>query len=234
MKVLLIDDDQELCQLLQQYLAKEEIDAQLCHTGDQGLQQALEGNFDAIILDIMMPVMDGLQVLTELRKKSNVPVLMLTAKGDEMDRITGLEIGADDYLPKPCNPRELLARLRAVLRRGHDLVATETATTSSKIIEVDDIQIDHDLHQVERQGELLDLTVTEYSILTVLLQARGKVIEKNDLAEKAMSRPLTLFDRSLDMHLSNLRKKLGAHPDGSARIKTVRGVGYMYIEASAS
>ena len=152
---------------------------------------------------------------------------MLTAKGDEMDRIVGLEIGADDYLPKPCNPRELIARLRAVLRRSQP----EPVTKNADVIRIDELEINHSQHHVLKNNEPLELTVTEYNILNTLVSHLGNVVEKNQLAEEAMSRSLTLFDRSLDMHLSNLRKKLGVHDDGQTRIKTIRGVGYMYVAA---
>lgn len=225
MKILLVDDDQELCELLVRYLQREGVSVDQVHTGTEGLQKGLAGSYDAMVLDIMLPGMTGLEVLTELRKTSNLPVVMLTAKGDEMDRIVGLEVGADDYLPKPCNPRELLARLRAVLRRAKRI----TPPVEEVVIKIDELEIDHSLHQVKKDNQVLELTVTEYNILNTLINHLGKVVEKNQLAEEAMSRSLTLFDRSLDMHLSNLRKKLGAHADGQARIKTIRGVGYMYV-----
>ncbi len=230
MKILLVDDDQELCELLARYLQREGIESDQVHTGPEGLEQGLAQSYDAMVLDIMLPGMSGLEVLTELRKKSDLPVVMLTAKGDEMDRIVGLEVGADDYLPKPCNPRELLARLRAVLRRSQN---DNPATDNDDIIHIDELVIDHSQHQVLKNKEPLELTVTEYNILNTLVSHLGKVVEKNQLAEEAMSRSLTLFDRSLDMHLSNLRKKLGMHDDGQTRIKTIRGVGYMYVTAEA-
>lgn len=231
MKILLVDDDQELCELLAHYLEREGVETDLVHTGPEGLEKGLSNNYDAMVLDIMLPGMTGLEVLAELRNKSNIPVVMLTAKGDEMDRILGLEIGADDYLPKPCNPRELLARLRAVLRRSK--ASKEEATANDGIIRIDELEIDHSQHQVLKNKQALELTVTEYNILNALISHLGKVVEKNQLAEEAMSRSLTLFDRSLDMHLSNLRKKLGLHADGKTRIKTIRGVGYMYVTADA-
>lgn len=230
MKILLVDDDQELCELLARYLQREGISVDLVHTGPEGLEQAQTEAYDAVVLDIMLPGMTGLEVLTALRKKSQIPVVMLTAKGDEMDRIVGLEIGADDYLPKPCNPRELIARLRAVLRRAQPDTSVKI---SNEVITIDELEIDHGQHHVLKNNEPLELTVTEYNILNTLVSHLGKVVEKNQLAEEAMSRSLTLFDRSLDMHLSNLRKKLGAHDDGQARIKTIRGVGYMYVSAQA-
>jgi DNA-binding response OmpR family regulator len=229
MKILLVDDDQELCDLLARYLQREGIETDLVHTGPDGLQQALAQTYDAMVLDIMLPGMTGLEVLTELRKKSQLPVVMLTAKGDEMDRIVGLEIGADDYLPKPCNPRELIARLRAVLRRSQ----SDSTAQNDDVIRIDELEIDHSQHHVLKNNEPLELTVTEYNILNTLISHLGKVVEKNQLAEEAMSRSLTLFDRSLDMHLSNLRKKLGVHDDGQTRIKTIRGIGYMYVAAQA-
>jgi DNA-binding response OmpR family regulator len=227
MKILLVDDDQELCELLARYLQREGIEVDQVHTGSEGLQQGLAQSYDAMVLDVMMPGMNGLEVLTELRKTSQLPVVMLTAKGDEMDRIVGLEIGADDYLSKPCNPRELIARLRAVLRRTKADVLVDTRD----VIHIDELEIDHGQHHVLKNDEPLELTVTEYNILNTLVSHLGKVVEKNQLAEEAMSRSLTLFDRSLDMHLSNLRKKLGSHQDGQTRIKTIRGVGYMYVAA---
>ena len=227
MKILLVDDDQELCELLARYLQREGIEVDQVHTGSEGLQQGLAQSYDAMVLDVMMPGMNGLEVLTELRKTSQLPVVMLTAKGDEMDRIVGLEIGADDYLSKPCNPRELIARLRAVLRRTKADVLVDTRD----VIHIDELEIDHGQHHVLKNDKALELTVTEYNILNTLVSHLGKVVEKNQLAEEAMSRSLTLFDRSLDMHLSNLRKKLGSHENGQARIKTIRGVGYMYVTA---
>jgi two-component system response regulator CpxR len=230
MKILLVDDDQELCELLARYLQREGIEVDQVHTGPEGLQRGLAQPYDAMVLDVMMPGMTGLEVLTELRKKSQLPVVMLTAKGDEMDRIVGLEIGADDYLPKPCNPRELIARLRAVLRRSQP----DSSAKNDDVIRIDELEIDHSQHHVLKNNEPLELTVTEYNILNTLVSHLGKVVEKNHLAEEAMSRSLTLFDRSLDMHLSNLRKKLGTHDDGQVRIKTIRGVGYMYVTGQAN
>lgn len=228
MNVLLVDDDQELCGLLAQFLTREGIAVDQVHTGAEGLRKASDEKYDAMVLDIMLPEMNGLEVLSALRSEKNpVPVIMLTARGDEADRIQGLEIGADDYLPKPCNPRELIARLRAIHRRttAHESIDEETPA----VVQIDELVIDHSRHHVTKQGEALELTVTEYNILNVLVKNRGKVVEKNRLAEEAMSRSLTLFDRSLDMHLSNLRKKTGPHSGGQPRIKTIRGVGYMYV-----
>jgi two-component system response regulator CpxR len=223
MNILLVDDDEELCALLRRYLERELFKVTALHTADEGLTEALSGRYQAVVLDIMLPGGNGLEILAGIRKRSELPVIMLTAKGDEMDRIEGLEIGADDYIPKPCNPRELSARLRSILRRGR------SNAVASSSVQLDELTIDFDQHQVSRDGEVIDLTVTEFNILSVLARDAGKVVDKNRLAEQSMQRSLTLFDRSLDMHLSNLRKKLGPNRDGEARIKTIRGVGYMYI-----
>ncbi|MGB0503099.1 MAG: response regulator transcription factor [Thalassolituus sp.] len=222
MNILLVDDDTELTALLTRYLERELFKVTAVHTAEEGLEEALSGRYQAVVLDVMLPGGNGIEILASIRTRSEVPVLMLTAKGDEIDRIEGLEVGADDYIPKPCNPRELSARLRSILRRGR------STDVISPVLEIDDLVIDFEQHKVQRQGEELDLTVTEFNILAVLLREAGKVVDKNRLAEQSMQRSLTMFDRSLDMHLSNLRKKLGPMADGSPLIKTVRGVGYMY------
>lgn len=222
MNILLVDDDQELCALLKRYLERELFQVEVAHDAEAGLAEALSGKYQAVILDIMLPGGNGLEILRTLRSRSHLPVLMLTAKGDEMDRIEGLEIGADDYLAKPCNPRELSARLRSILRRGRP------SAIASEQLQVDDLLIDFGQHQVFRDGTSLDLTLTEFNILSTLARESGKIIEKNHLAEQSLQRSLTLFDRSLDMHLSNLRKKIGANSKGEPRIRTVRGLGYMY------
>ncbi|MEK9711440.1 MAG: response regulator transcription factor [Thalassolituus sp.] len=228
MNILLVDDDTELTALLTRYLERELFKITAVHTAEEGLSEALSGRYQAVILDVMLPGGSGIDILGQIRTRSDVPVLMLTAKGDEMDRIEGLETGADDYIPKPCNPRELSARLRSILRRGR------SADVSSAILELDDLVIDFEKHTVARNGNELELTVTEFNILGVLARESGKVVDKNRLAEQSMQRSLTLFDRSLDMHLSNLRKKLGNAPDGAQRIKTIRGVGYMFQTGQAS
>ena len=222
MNILLVDDDLELCELLKRYLERELFKVTLVHDARNGLEEALTGKYQAVILDVMLPGGNGVEILRAIRQRSDLPVLMLTAKGDEMDRIEGLEIGADDYMPKPANPRELAARLRSVLRRNR------TADVADTNIELDELMINLDQHQVSREGNVLDLTATEFNILCVLAREAGKVVEKNRLAEQSMQRSLTLYDRSLDMHLSNLRKKLGPNRNGDQRIKTVRGIGYIY------
>jgi two-component system response regulator CpxR len=185
----------------------------------------LSGNYDLAILDVMMPKLNGFDVLRNLRAKSGLPVLMLTARGDDMERIVGLEIGADDYLPKPFNPRELVARLRAILRRA---ATDESDTRPAEKISIDDLELSASSRSVKRSGEELPVTSVEFDLLSALLRDAGRVVKKEDLSENVLERRLSPYDRSLDMHISNLRKKLGARSDGSERIKTVRSVGYIY------
>ncbi len=227
-KILIIDDDEELCELVSEYLTVEGFATESVNDGESGLERAASGNYDLAILDVMLPKMNGFEVLRELRKRSDVPILMLTARGDDMERIVGLESGADDYLPKPFNPRELAARLRAILRRvsaGEDAEGTE-----SERISVGDVELSATSRSVKLEGEEVGLTSVEFDLLAALLQEAGKVIRKEDLSENVLERKLSPYDRSLDMHISNLRRKLGPRPDGGERIKTVRSVGYIYTK----
>lgn len=224
-KILIIDDDEELCELVSEYLSVEGFDIKCVHDGAEGLDQALTGEYDMAILDVMLPKMNGFDVLRNLREQSKLPVIMLTARGDDMERIVGLEIGADDYLPKPFNPRELAARLRAILRRT--IVEPGEADGSEKL-DVDDIQISPSSRTAVRAGEEMNLTSVEFGLLHELLKEAGKVVKKEDLSENVLERKLSPYDRSLDMHISNLRKKLGPRDDGTDRIKTIRSVGYIY------
>ena len=223
--VLIIDDDEELCELVSEYLTVEGFTTEAVHDGEAGLKRAKEGEHDLAILDVMLPKMNGFDVLRNLRKDSSMPVLMLTARGDDMERIVGLEIGADDYLPKPFNPRELVARLRAILRRAQP---EEGDAAHTEKITVDDVELAFGSRSVKLDGKDLPLTSVEFDLLAVLLRDAGNVVKKEDLSEEVLERELSPYDRSLDMHISNLRKKLGAHADGSERIKTVRSVGYIY------
>jgi two-component system response regulator CpxR len=224
-KILIIDDDEELCELVSEYLSVEGFTTEAVHDGETGLQKALSDDYELAILDVMLPRKNGFDVLRELRKSSKLPVLMLTAKGDDMERIVGLEIGADDYLPKPFNPRELVARLRAVLRRA---AAENTAHPSAEKIAIDDLELSASSRSVKRNGEDLPVTSVEFDLLSALLRDAGRVVKKEDLSENVLERRLSPYDRSLDMHISNLRKKLGPRVDQSERIKTVRSVGYIY------
>jgi DNA-binding response OmpR family regulator len=224
-KVLVIDDDEELCDLVSEYLTVEGFETTAVHDGETGLKEALSGDYDLAILDVMMPKLNGLDVLRNLRERSGLPVMMLTARGDDMERIVGLEIGADDYLPKPFNPRELVARLRAILRRA---ATDDTEHPPPEKITVDDLELSSSSRSVKRAGEELPVTSVEFDLLSALLREAGRVVKKEDLSENVLERRLSPYDRSLDMHISNLRKKLGPRGDGSERIKTVRSVGYIY------
>jgi len=219
--ILLADDDTELCDLLGEYLGLEGFEVRFAHDGEQALVESRRPGVDAMVLDIMMPRMNGIDVLRHLRKESELPVIMLTGRGDDLDRIIGLELGADDYLAKPANPRELLARIRAILRRSsaHSTIAT---------LEVGDLVLNQGTRELHRDGELMDLTSTEFTIIQLLLQRRGEVVEKKDLYLAALGREPVAYDRSIDMHVSNLRRKLGPATDRSDRIETIRGIGYQY------
>jgi two-component system response regulator CpxR len=222
-KLLIIDDDEELCELVSEYLTVEGFEVESVNDGEAGLKSALSGEYELVILDVMLPKMNGFDVLRNLRETSKLPVIMLTARGDDMERIVGLEIGADDYLPKPFNPRELAARLRAILRR-----TSEHDDDVSERLDIDGIQLSAAARTVVRDGEPINLTSVEFELLANLLREAGKIVRKEDLSESVLERKLSPFDRSLDMHVSNLRKKLGSRADGSDRIKTVRSVGYIY------
>jgi len=226
-RILIIDDDEELCELVSEYLEAEGFESIAVHNGESGLNNALSGEFDIAILDVMLPRMDGFAVLRQLRERSNLPVLMLTARGDDSERIVGLEAGADDYLPKPFNPRELLARLRAILRRTGS--GGDGEIGSLEKLQIDDLELSFSSRTAWLDGTELPLTSVEFELLAALSREAGKVVRKEDLSEQVLERKLSPYDRSLDMHISNLRKKLGPRPtDGSERIKTVRSVGYIY------
>jgi len=227
-KILIIDDDVELCELVSEYLTREGFELEAVHNGDKGLERALSSQPALVVLDIMLPGMTGLEVLRRLRNESMVPVLILTARGDDVDRIVGLEIGADDYLAKPFNPRELVARVRAVLRRSK----SGPQTTSSPVT-VGDVELDPGARTVSREGERLELTAVEFSLLEALMRSAGQVVTREYLAQTVLGRRFMAYDRSIDMHVSKLRKKLGPQPGSEGeRIKTVRGVGYIYARSS--
>ena len=221
--ILLADDDVELSDLLKEYFESEGFGVRVAYDGLAALEQARQPGLDLVVLDIMMPEMNGMDVLKELRRDSNVPVIMLTARGDDMDRILGLELGADDYVPKPCNPRELLARIRAVMRRSPTTQGSEPS-----VIVCDDLELNQGNRTLIRGGEPVELTSTEFSILHELLQHGGEVVSKRDLYISALGREPVPHDRSVDMHVSNLRRKLGPDPRGENRIETIRGIGYQY------
>ena len=226
-RIIIIDDDEELCELVSEYLTVEGFEVSSVNDGESGLAAALSGEYDMAILDVMLPKMNGFDVLRNLRLESKLPVIMLTARGDDMERIVGLEIGADDYLPKPFNPRELAARLRAILRRAAGDESEGSSDTTEKI-SVDGVELTPASRVVTVDGVEINLTSVEFELLRALLSEAGKVVRKEDLSESVLERKLSAFDRSLDMHISNLRKKLGTRSDGSDRIKTIRSVGYIY------
>jgi two-component system response regulator CpxR len=230
-RVLLIDDDVELCELVSELLAAEGFAVECVHDGAAGVQRGLSEQFALLILDVMLPKLNGLEVLRRLRQSTSTPVLMLTARGDDVDRIVGLELGADDYLPKPFNPRELTARIRAILRRTQ-----ARNEIKHERLAVGDIELDKGTRTVRRGGALLDLTGIEFDLLEVLLRAAGRVVTREQLVKDVLGREFNPFDRSLDMHLSNLRKKLGHELNTAAgpveRIRSVRGVGYLYAAVS--
>jgi two-component system response regulator CpxR len=225
LRVLLIDDDVELCELLTQYLETEGFAIDAVYDGRGGIAQALAGQHAFVVLDVMLPGMPGFDVLRRIRAHSRIPVLMLTARGEAIDRILGLELGADDYLPKPFDPRELAARIRAILRRTP---APEDVLPAAAPRQLGDLALNPGARAVHRGGEDLRLTTIEFELLTVLLRMAGQVVTRETLVREVLEREFSPFDRSIDMHVSNLRRKLGLHPDGTERIKGVRGVGYLY------
>ena len=221
--ILIVDDDTELSTMLGEYLQAEGFSSERVFDGKTGAHEALAGEYDAVILDVMMPELDGFEVLRRIRSRSNIPVLMLTAKGDDVDRIVGLEIGADDYLPKPFNPRELIARLRAVLRRTQNI--NQQKENVDNVIQIGLLEI-HPLSRTAKvAGQQIDLTSTEFNLLHTLVKQTGQIVSKEYLSEHALARKLEKYDRSIDMHMSNLRKKMAEHQLGHLII-TVRSQGY--------
>jgi len=228
-RILLADDDVELCEMLKEYLAAEGFTLVAAYDGETALVKTQAGAFDLIILDVMMPRKNGFDVLRELRAHTATPVLMLTARGEDVDSIVGLELGADDYLAKPCNPRVLVARIRAILRRAETRHTGRAGAMVADILHFGDLQIHTGTRTVICQGKTVNMTSTEYCVLEALVREAGRVVSKANLSERALDRKLAPYDRSLDMHVSNLRKKLGPLSDGQDRIVTVRGIGYQYV-----
>ena len=223
-KLLLIDDDKELSQLLREYLTTEGFEVVAAYDGESGIQLATSDQYAAIVLDVMLPIYNGFEVLKTLRKTHQTPVLMLTAKGDTIDRVIGLEIGADDYLPKPCDPRELVARIRAILRRAH---SNEPTPAKLEKISSGPLVLHLGSRHVTWNSTEIVLTGTEFSVLEILVRQAGQVISKDDMTEQALNRKLTPYDRSIDVHVSNIRKKLTAAGANKELIINVRGAGYM-------
>jgi DNA-binding response OmpR family regulator len=221
-RVLVVDDDRELCQLVTRYLAREGFEISWAFNGEAGVERALAEDFSLIMLDVMMPDTDGFDVLRRIRLRSRTPVLMLTARGDTHDRVRGLEMGADDYLPKPFDPAELVARIRAILRRA----APQRPVSAA--IAIGDVELDGGSRTVRRCGTLVDLTTVEFDLLVALMGAAGTTVSREDLVSNVLGRDFSPFDRSIDTHVCNLRRKLGPLGDGGERIKGVRGAGYLY------
>jgi two-component system response regulator CpxR len=230
-RILIIDDDTELCELLRDYLQAEGFAVSVAHEAENGLAAALSGNHELAVLDVMLPGMNGFDVLRHIRASSTLPVLMLTARGEEVDRIIGLEIGADDYLPKPFNPRELLARIRAIQRRSESRGAGTSLRMRLEKLTVGDICLDPGTRTVVQHGSSVELTTVEFSLLHELLKMAGRVASREELTERVLDRKLSIFDRSIDVHVSSLRKKLGHEVNGTERIRTIRGVGYLYAQS---
>ena len=226
MKVLLIDDDVELVEMLKAYLDREGIAVTAAHDGEQGLDAALSGDFEIVVLDVMMPRLNGIETLRRIRMKSPVPILMLTARGDDTDRIIGLELGADDYVAKPCSPRELTARIRAILRRTQ---VTPLQGESPQFLDVGGLKMWPTQRRAEWHGVNLQLTSTEFNLLEILIRHAGQPVSKKILSEQGLGRPLARFDRSIDVHMSKIRNKLGTLPDGRSHIYTDYRQGYRFI-----
>lgn len=228
-RVLIIDDDQKLCALVRDYLAPHGYAVSSAFTGPSGLDMCRTGNFGAIILDVMLPGMDGFEVLKVLRRDFDVPVLMLTSRGDETDRIVGLEMGADDYIPKTFSTRELLARLRAVMRRTQ-ISASVDRNGTDQALEIGGLKIDHPSRTARLNGQPVELTPVEFELLYQLAKSVGRVLSRDQLLDRVAGRDYDVFDRSIDVHISSLRRKLDDDPRSPRFIKTVRSVGYMFVD----
>lgn len=231
-RLLLIDDDRELCGLVKDCLETEGFTLFAVHTGREGARAAIDGNYELVVLDVMLPDKKGFDVLREIRAQVRTPVLMLTARGDEFDRVLGLELGADDYLSKPFSERELVARISAILRRAG--WQAEEAITRPPVIRSGDLELDLGSRAVLRAGENLKLTSVEFDLLRVFLTCVGQVLTREALVEKVLERKFSPFDRSIDLHVSNLRRKLGPPVVGTERIRSVRGIGYLYVWPTGS
>ncbi|MBP6117285.1 MAG: response regulator transcription factor [Neisseriaceae bacterium] len=222
-RVLLVDDDTVLTELLSEYLTAEGLSVDSVHDGEAGVKEAASGLYDVIVLDSMMPKLTGLDALKIIRQNSKIPIIMLTAKGDDIDRIIGLEMGADDYVPKPCTPRELLARINAILRRSNH---QDTNVDNNAVLTVSNITLSPETRQVKLGDQPLDLTSTEFNLLEVLLRRAGQVVSKDMLSQEGLDRKLAKFDRSIDVHISSIRQKIG----DPTLIQTIRGLGYLFTK----
>lgn len=230
-KILLVDDDRELTSLLQELLDLEGFEVIVAHDGEQALAM-LDASIDLLLLDVMMPKKNGIDTLKELRQHHQTPVIMLTARGSELDRVLGLELGADDYLPKPFNDRELVARIRAILRRSSWNEQQQNSDNGAPILQVDRLQLNPGRQEASFDGQPLELTGTEFTLLYLLAQHLGQVVSREHLSQEVLGKRLTPFDRAIDMHISNLRRKLPERQDGQPWFKTLRGRGYLMVSVS--
>jgi DNA-binding response OmpR family regulator len=225
--LLIVDDDLDLCEVLTRYLEAEGFRVSSAHTGSEGSKAGIEGSYELIVLDVMLPDKKGFDVLREIRQRARTPVLMLTAKGDEFDRVLGLELGADDYLTKPFSPRELVARISAILRRSGWQSDNNNGLRPPRI-KSGDLELDLAARIVTKAGDPLNLTSAEFDLLHMFFEAPGQVLTRDKLVERVLGRKFSPFDRSIDFHMTNLRRKLGTQPNGAERIRSVRGTGYLY------
>lgn len=230
-KILLVDDDRELTSLLKELLEMEGFNVVIAYDGEQALQQ-IDSSIDLLLLDVMMPKKNGIETLKELRQIHQTPVIMLTARGSELDKVLGLELGADDYLPKPFNDRELVARIRALLRRSNWSEQTQGDNSNTPVLQVDKLQLNPGRQEASFDSEILDLTGTEFTLLYLLAQHLGQVVSREHLSQEVLGKRLTPFDRAIDMHISNLRRKLPERTDGQPWFKTLRGRGYLMVSAT--
>lgn len=230
-KILLVDDDRELTSLLKELLEMEGFNVVIAYDGEQALQQ-IDSSIDLLLLDVMMPKKNGIETLKELRQIHQTPVIMLTARGSELDKVLGLELGADDYLPKPFNDRELVARIRALLRRSNWSEQTQDSNNNTPVLQVDKLQLNPGRQEASFDNEILDLTGTEFTLLYLLAQHLGQVVSREHLSQEVLGKRLTPFDRAIDMHISNLRRKLPERTDGQPWFKTLRGRGYLMVSAT--
>lgn len=230
--LLIIDDDKELCALLEEFLVEEGFQVEMRHNGVEGAEAACTGNYALVVLDVMMPGCNGFEALQKIRKQNDTPVLMLTARSDEVDRIVGLEMGADDYLAKPFNPRELVARIRAIFRRTRALEPLKERQSEIRKILIGDLEMDPATRRVFRQGQAIDLTAVEFNLLHTLLLSAGKVVSRENLNQAVLGREYSPLDRSIDVHVSKLRKKLKIGDQDDEMIKAIRGEGYFFAPNS--
>ena len=225
-KLLLVDDDREMTAMLSEYLSLEGFTLDVAFAGDEALTKVRNGDFDMAVLDVMLPGLSGFEVLRAIRAESDLPVIMLTGRGEAVDRVVGLQIGADDYLPKPFIPQELVARIQAVLRRSRPAIASSAKTAS--IIEAGDVRMDLNAHVVRKNNQIVELTAAEFALLRLLLTYAGQVVTREELYREVLGREYAAYDRSLDNHVSSVRRKLGLTQEGTERIRALRNTGYIY------